>query len=850
MQFRILGPLEVDDGGHLLDLGRPKQRALLAVLLVHANSVVSVDKLVDDLWAGSPPDDAPAALQVQVSRLRKVLAEGGGGATVESRRPGYALRVRPGELDAGRFESLVTEACQYLAGGSAARALELLDEALGLWRGPALADFAEQPFAMAEAVRLEELRLAAQEERVEAELALGRHATLVGPLRRLAGEHPLRERLWAQLMVALYRCGRQAEALRTYRELRRHLGDELGIDPSPTLKHIEEAVLLQAPELDWTPPPVAPTEPPPGTSLSFPGGPGGRALPFVGRASLMDALQAEWRRAVADGPRLVLLGGEPGVGKTRLALEVAGAASAEGARILVGHCDEELAVPYQPFAEALARVLPQLRPAERDACVAGRSAELCRLVPELAALITEAPAPVASDPETERYRLFEAVVRTLAALSRNAPVVLVLDDLHWAAKPTVLLLRHLVTRAEPMALLALGTYRDTEHAALDPVGELGVGDKVARLSLTGLAEDEVGELVAAVTGLRLAGDGEVDLVRAIHAGTAGNPFFVGEVVRDITDAGAALPDWSTDGGGVPEGVRTVVHRRLARLSEATNRLLTVAAVIGGHYHLHVLQGAAGVDEDTALAGLEEAMAAGLVVEVGGSPLRQRFTHALVRAALYDDLSAARRAQLHRRVGEALEDVFSGRLVDHLPELAHHFVQAAELGAAAKAVRYSTLAGHRPWSSWPTTRRPTITTRRSSCSRRPPSPTRTSGAATSSSPWARRRSAAAPPPPAGPCWTPPAWPAAWVTPNAWPGPRSPTAGASGARRPPSTVRRWPSWRPPSTPCLPRTASCGHASWPPWPSSWSTPATPRASGAAATRPWPWPAGSATCPPWPRS
>ncbi len=355
MRFGILGPLQVDDDGRRLDLGRPKQRALLALLLIHANSVVSVDKLVDDLWAGHPPDDASAALQVQVSRLRRALAEGAGGAVVvENRKPGYVLHVAPEDLDAQRFRRLVAGAGDAMAGDTPEQALALLDEALGLWRGPALAEFADEPFAMSEAARLHELRLVAEEERVEAELALGRHATLVGRLRQLAGEHQLRERLWGQLMLALYRCGRQAEALRAYGELRHHLGEELGIDPSPALQRLEEAVLLQASELDWTPTvadgPISPVEVDHSTSGAgaLPMAAGTEASPFVGRRHHLEHLLGEWQAATAGGPRLVLVAGEPGVGKTRLAMELARAAHAGGAMVLLGHCDEELAVPTSP----------------------------------------------------------------------------------------------------------------------------------------------------------------------------------------------------------------------------------------------------------------------------------------------------------------------------------------------------------------------------------------------------------------------------------------------------------------------------------------------------------------------
>ena len=696
MEFRILGPLEAEDAGRVLDLGRPKQRALLALLLVHANTLVSADRLVEELWAGQPPDNAAGALQVQVSRLRRALSDGGDGGpgSLESRKPGYVLHVGPGGLDAERFEAALTQA-RDVAARSPERAVSFFDQALGLWRGPALAEFADQPFAMAEAARLEELRLVAREERVEAELALGRHATLVGPLRQLVDEHPLRERPWGQLMVALYRCGRQAEALRAYAEVRRYLGEELGIDPSPSLQHLEEAVLLQAPALDWSPPAAPPTAagtqpsttPFPVTSTS--------ASPFVGRSGEVAELLEAWQEAVGDGPRLALLAGEPGVGKTRLAVELARRAHLAGARVLVGHCDEELAVPYQPFAEALGRALPQLPPDELDACLGGRGGELARLVPELADLVPGLPAPVPSDPETDRYRLFEAVRRTLAALCRLGPVVLVLDDLHWAARPTVLLLRHLAMRAEPMPLLVVGTYRDTERAGLDLPAELGVPGRVRRVGLAGLDQEAVRDLVAAaVPAGQPIGDAEADLARSIHDGTAGNPFFIGEVMRNLADEGGSLAGWSIEASGVPEGVRSVVRRRLSRLSAAGNRLLAVAAVVGAHYHVAVLQLAADLDDDTVLSGLEEAIAAGLVVEAAGSSLRQRFTHALVRATLYDDLSAARRALLHRRVGEAFEDVFAGRLDDHLPELAHHFSQAAELGGVDKAVSYSTRAGDR------------------------------------------------------------------------------------------------------------------------------------------------------------
>jgi DNA-binding SARP family transcriptional activator len=252
MEFRLLGPLEVIERDRSLALGGAKQRSLLAVLLLHANELVSADRLIDELWAEAPPATAAKSVQVYVSRLRKELGEG----RLETRAPGYLLRVDSAEHDLARFRQLTAEA----AGADADDAAEKLRQALALWRGPALADLAYEPFAQAEITRLEELRWAALEQRVDADLACGRHAELVGELEALVAEHPLRERLRAQLMLALYRSARQAEALDAYRAARRELSEELGLEPSDELKRLEQAILRQDPalELRREAPPAAP----------------------------------------------------------------------------------------------------------------------------------------------------------------------------------------------------------------------------------------------------------------------------------------------------------------------------------------------------------------------------------------------------------------------------------------------------------------------------------------------------------------------------------------------------------------------------------------------------------------
>jgi class 3 adenylate cyclase/DNA-binding SARP family transcriptional activator len=267
MEFRILGPLEVISSGRPIELGGPRQRSLLALLLVHAGEVVSSDHLVDELWGEEGRGGVAHALQSAVSRLRRAL--GPEGSRLMARPPGYVLEIGEGELDAHRFEALRSDGLDALTAVDAAQAARLLKEALALWRGPALAEFAFEPFAQAEIARLEELRIATVEERIEADLATGRHAEVVGELRSVIPEHPYRERLRAQLVLALYRSGRQAEALESYREARDTLVEELGIEPGPALQDLEARVLRQDPDLmlpaPHVPPPAAPPSerPPP-----------------------------------------------------------------------------------------------------------------------------------------------------------------------------------------------------------------------------------------------------------------------------------------------------------------------------------------------------------------------------------------------------------------------------------------------------------------------------------------------------------------------------------------------------------------------------------------------------------
>jgi DNA-binding SARP family transcriptional activator len=448
MEFRILGPLEVVHDGASLALGGSKQRALLALLVLHANETLSASRLIDELWGERPPVTATKALRVHVSRLRKTLAE----PVLITRGSGYELSVDPEMIDAYRFERLVRE------GQS--------EQALALWRGEPLADIAHEPFVSAHAARLTDLRISALEQLIEAKLALGAHEESIGRLEALIAEHPYRERFRGQLMVALYRSGRQADALQAYRDARRALVDDLGIEPGEHLRELERAILAQDPALTA---PVAaayapPARRPPPRALQVSG-------PFVGRERELRQLRDAWAR----GSGAVLVAGEAGIGKTRLAAELAGSVQRA---VLYGRCDEGLAVPYQPFVEALGPSFPTA---------------------------------------TDQLELFAA---TAARLDGQ---LLVLDDLHWASAPTLQMLRYVI-RSEPRALI-LGTYRDSGLPPDHPLRTLDT----ERIVLGGLDEAEIAALL---------GDPHAPgLPARLLAQTNGNPFFVRELI-----APAALHD--------------------------------------------------------------------------------------------------------------------------------------------------------------------------------------------------------------------------------------------------------------------------------------------------------------------
>ena len=420
---------------------------------------------------------------------------------------------------------------------------------------------------------------------------------------------------------------------------------------------------------------------------------------FVGRNEQREALATAWKTATTTGRLAVFVGGEPGIGKTRLVKELCRTAHTEGGTVLWGACDEEIALAYQPFVEAFRWLADAAPPDALRELVGALGSELIPLIPDLAQRIPDLKARLNDDPETERHRLFEAATELLHKLSARSPVALVLDDLHWARKPTLLLLRHLLKSSLPMHLLIVSTYRDTDLDRTHPLSEMLADMRrqtgVERLMLHGLDEDGVQQFLEHVAGHTLDERAQ-GLARVIARETEGNPFFIGEVLRHLSESGALVyrdgrwdSDKEIDDIGIPEGVREVIGRRLSNLDATANEVLASAAVIGREFELRTLSAVAG-GTDRVLDAIGAAETASLVEAVNGRPGVYRFAHALVRSALYDELPTSRRLRLHRDIGLALEQISDG--TTHLTELARHFTEAAALGEVDKAVMYCRRAG--------------------------------------------------------------------------------------------------------------------------------------------------------------
>jgi DNA-binding SARP family transcriptional activator len=607
--FGLLGPVEVRPFASTppLELGSPLQRVLLGLLLSEADRSVSFDRIVEELWGNAPPSDPEASLHTYVSRLRRALeperATGDPPRLLLRTPTGYRLAVSPDAVDAGRFIALAATARGRLAAGDAGEALTAADAALALWRGTVLEDARDREFAVRLRDRLEEQRLACREDRLAALLALGWPGEVVADAEALVAEHPLRERLWVLLIDALHAAGRTADALARYTDVHRLLDEELGVAPGPALR-AAQARALESGEASIPSPRSAPDD--------------GRP-PLIGRERELGRLRELVAGLPRTGPRFVLLDGEPGIGKSRLAAELTAVAEEDGARVAWGRCHEDddspALWPWHQIVSALGGELPT------------------------------------GAPDEGAFAAFERVLTALVSATAHGPVIVVVDDLHWADPASLRLLAFLAVELQHGPVAVVCTCRtDVRDPGLAQVrATLARTADFTSLALGPLDAADTARLLRRVTGSlddRTAAD--------LHARSGGNPFFVTELAR------VAVPDEA-----VPPGVRDVVDRRLARLPESARSVLQLAAAAGQRFDVGLLQRASGTDDEELLDALDAAQAADLVRPAG--PGRLAFAHALVRDSLVAEVPELRRSRLHARLASALPvsaDPF---------ERAHHLV---------------------------------------------------------------------------------------------------------------------------------------------------------------------------------
>jgi DNA-binding SARP family transcriptional activator/tetratricopeptide (TPR) repeat protein len=691
-RIQLCGRLSVEiDGTQLADRLRGKQvPLLLAYLVLNRGRHIGRDELIGALWPDQAPVSQDAALRTLLSRLRSSL----GAARVAGRDEVILSLPEPVWIDIEAAAAEVQRAFDALERGDARRAWALAQVPLniasrGLLPG-SQASWLEPPRR-----ELEEVHLTALEVIGRAGLAMGgtQLQSAERAARTLIESEPYRESGYVLLMEALAARGNVAEAMRVFDSLRTLLRDELGTLPSGEAIAVHDRLLRPQARGDAEASPAEPGAP----TIPLPAELRHRAQgTMIGRERELAQLEELWELASGQegSGQLVFLAGDAGIGKTTLTADVARRVHEAGAIVLAGRSPRETVVPYQPILEALRHWALNAPASDLSSTAREYGSELSRLIPELRRRAPDLPPPPADEPETERYRLFEAVVGLLTELSHAAPVLLVLDDLQWADRPTLLLLRHLARAASPARVLILGAYRSTERRGdtfTNALAELRRDRLASQLDIGGLSAAATAELVR----LRAGETPSRSFARALYEETEGNPFFVEEIVRHLLEAGVRAGSASASvlqRFGLPEGVKQVIAWRLGRLEAPAIELLRVAAVIGREVDATLLERVVLLAEDEFLSALDEALAAGLLVESDEKPGSYVFSHALIRETLYEGMSVPRRARIHRRVGEAIEATQGRRQARYLPELAHHFTRGvADAEDAEEAIAYALRA---------------------------------------------------------------------------------------------------------------------------------------------------------------
>ncbi|MFM9696725.1 BTAD domain-containing putative transcriptional regulator [Streptomyces europaeiscabiei] len=663
VEFDLLGSVEARVDGRIVDLGHARQRCVLAVLLVDANQVVSVEQLVERVWADRPPQRARNTLYGYLSRLRQALAIAEG-ADIVRRSGGYVLDVEATAVDLHRFHDVVARARAAAQSTQDEQAATLFGQALGLWRGDAFAGL-DTPWINALRDAVVQERIATELDHTDVRLRCGQHTGLLAELSARVETHPLDERLAGQFILALYRCGRPADALNHYQQTRLLLAEELGCDPGLPLRQLHQQILTTDPALNVPAAGRAPASAPALVPRPIPTPPpvrtprGGGALPgpptpqrprtgshLIGRAAELMVLDGAIEDALAGSPGVVEMVGEPGIGKTRLLGELAERARQRGFESLAGRSVEFDRAPYGAFVDALDDHLGHedfLR-LRHDGLPPGAFALLSTVFPALCDRFPTGPEPV----KVERYWFHRAVRTLLEALSDEGGLVLSLDDLQWTDDGTAELIDHLIRHPPRTPLLLALAYRPRQApprlaAALARAGTEG---RVARVELGPLSPAEGAELCGART--------DHWRFRRLYEVSGGNPFYLEALTPRAGNQSpeAAPADSVAIADDLPQSVRAVLLGELGGLSAAARVSVQAAAVLGDSFEAEMMAVVAQTDEAQALAALDEVAERDLVRQIGSAG-RYQFRHPLVRAVIYQSVGAGWRIEAHNRAAEAL-----------------------------------------------------------------------------------------------------------------------------------------------------------------------------------------------------
>jgi DNA-binding SARP family transcriptional activator len=685
-EFGILGPLRVVVDGTEVQIATRRQRALLVLLLMNVGRVVPTERLIDQLWDGAPPPQGQVTLRSYVSNLRQALGgrDGLGGA-LTTRGPGYCLDVPPESVDALNLRLLAERGREHLRRGEVDAALAALDEAVQLWSGDPLSEIADHEVAQSTITQLTETYVGAAESRFEALLAAGRHLDAIPALEAFAADHPLREEPRALLMLALYRSGRAPEALEVHRRFRHLLQEELGIDPSARLDRLNERILRQDPELDA---PVASSSTQAAAPVPAPATLVGRSRELAAGGSRLDAL------ATTGAGSLLLIGGEPGIGKSTLLEALEADARDRGFAVHAGRAPAAAGAPaFWPWSQVVESIAATLD----DEALVPATAGAARPVAQLSASVAERtgkPMPITGDNlQNLRFHLYEAVSAFIRQAGGTRPMVITLDDMHWADLPSLELLSYLTPTLEGRAVLLVVAYRDLPadrtDALADTLATVSREDAAEELALTGLGPEDVAALTQDLLGAAQSDPpARQRFATLLHERTGGNPFFVRQLARLMLESGPAAVDPAAT--PVPPGVRHVIASRLKAMPQSTQELLSAAAVVGRDFDLRTAAAVTDLSLEQALDAYDEAERHGLLESPDMASAR-RFVHALVQEVVVEQLPAGKAARLHAAVAARLAEdggASPERLAEHLwvaRDIVGADAVAAQLSAAEASV---------------------------------------------------------------------------------------------------------------------------------------------------------------------